>query len=52
MRWVYNGKDYGAVCTDRSVELTGKKAGFQGRVKSASGAPIALIHCINWRPKL
>ena len=32
------------VCTDRAAATTGSTAGFQGRVKFASGAPITFIH--------
>ena len=40
------------ICTDRAAAMTGHTAGFQGRVKSASDAPITFTHCMIHREAL
>ena len=45
-------KDCVAICTDGAAAMTGHTAGFQGRVKSASDAPITFIHCMIHREAL
>ena len=45
-------KDCVAICTDGAAAMTGHTAGFQGRVKSASDAPIIFTHCMIHREAL
>jgi len=45
-------KDCVGVCTDGAAAMTGHTAGFQGRVKSASDAPITFTHCMIHREVL
>ena len=45
-------KDCVGVCTNGAAATTGHTAGFQGRVKSASDAPITFTHCMIHREAL
>ena len=45
-------KDCVAICTDGAAAMTGQTAGFQGRVKSATDAPITFTHCMIHREAL
>ena len=45
-------KDCVAICTDEAAAMIGHTAGFQGRVKSASDAPITFTLCMIHREAL